>query len=58
MAKKSAASPFLALEEEAFHSFREWPIWLVLRARQLNAHIDRDKAPKAAAILPKREVKS
>jgi hypothetical protein len=58
MAKKTAASPFQALEEEAFHAFREWPIWLVLRAKQLNAHIDRDQAPKMAAILAKKEVKS
>ena len=58
MAKKTAASPFQALEEEAFHAFREWPIWLVLRAKQLNAHIDRDTAPTMAAILSKKEVKS
>ena len=30
MSKKTAASPFQALEEEAYHAFREWPVWLVL----------------------------
>jgi hypothetical protein len=40
MSKKTAASPFQALEEEAYHAFREWPVWLVLRERELAAHLD------------------
>jgi len=31
--------PFQALEEEAYHAFREWPVWLVLRERELDAHL-------------------
>ena len=40
MSKKTAASPFQALEEEAYHAFREWPVWLVLRERELAAPLD------------------
>lgn len=40
MSKKTTASPFQALEEEAYHAFREWPVWLVLRERELAAHLD------------------
>jgi hypothetical protein len=39
VSKKTAANPFQALEEEAYHAFREWPIWLVLRERELAAHL-------------------
>jgi hypothetical protein len=41
--KPTTASPFQALEEEAYHAFREWPIWLVLRERELAAHLDAGK---------------
>ena len=39
MAKKVIESPFQALEQDAYHAFREWPIWLVLRERELDAHL-------------------
>jgi hypothetical protein len=39
VSKKTAANPFQALEEEAYHAFREWPVWLVLRERELEAHL-------------------
>ena len=39
MAKKTNESPFQALEEEAYHAYREWPLWLVLRERDLAAHL-------------------
>jgi len=39
MAKTPSASPFQALEEQAYHAFREWPLWLVLRERELTAHL-------------------
>lgn len=26
------------IEEQAFHAYREWPLWLVLRIRELQAH--------------------
>lgn len=48
MSKKTAASPFQALEEEAYHAFREWPIWLVLRERELDAHLTAQRPPNAA----------
>ena len=40
MSKKTAESPFQALEQEAYHAFREWPVWLVLRERELAGHLD------------------
>jgi hypothetical protein len=45
---KQAASPFQALETEAYHAFREWPLWLVLRDRELGAHL----APTGTARHP------
>ena len=26
------------IEEQAFHAYREWSLWLVLRGRELQAH--------------------
>jgi hypothetical protein len=48
MSKTTAASPFQALEEEAYHAFREWPIWLALRERELDAHLTAQRPPDAA----------
>jgi hypothetical protein len=48
MSKKTAASPFQALEEEAYHAFREWPVWLVLRERELDAHLAAQRPADAA----------
>lgn len=45
MSKKAVESPFQALEAEAYHAFREWPVWLVLRERELAAHLDPGKPP-------------
>ncbi|MCB9452401.1 MAG: hypothetical protein H6672_13270 [Anaerolineaceae bacterium] len=54
MSKKTAASPFQALEEEAYHAFREWPVWLVLRERELAAHLrphlSAQRPPGAAGV--------
>jgi hypothetical protein len=54
MSKKTAASPFQALEEEAYHAFREWPVWLVLRERELEAHLtaQRPSATQNAGTKP------
>lgn len=30
------AYPWQQIEAQAFHAFREWPIWLVLRQRELD----------------------
>lgn len=35
MAKKEPIHPWQQIEEQAFHAFREWPLWLVLREREL-----------------------
>ena len=35
MAKKDTQHPWQQIEEQAFHAFREWPLWLVLRQREL-----------------------
>jgi hypothetical protein len=45
MSKRSTGEthPFQALEEEAYHAFREWPVWLVLRERELDTHLDGGK---------------
>ncbi len=42
--KQTAAAPWQALEEQAYHAYREWPLWLVLRARELT--------PRRAAARP------
>ena len=37
MAKKEIVHPWQQIEQQAFHAFREWPLWLVLRQRELAA---------------------
>lgn len=49
MAKTQSASPFQALEEQAYHAFREWPLWLVLRERELAAHLPASPSSYPAA---------
>ena len=40
MAKKSDASPIWhELEQQAYHAYREWHIWLMLRARELSERL-------------------
>lgn len=39
MAKQADISPWRTLEEEVYHAFREWPIWLALRERELAVHL-------------------
>jgi len=31
----AATGPWQDLEQQAYHAYREWPIWLVLREREL-----------------------
>ncbi len=53
---KPENSPFAALEQEAYHAYREWPIWLALRERELEALLTplRDvTASPEARIQPK-----
>jgi hypothetical protein len=49
MAKAVSSSPFQAMEEEAYHAFREWPIFLVLRQKTLDAHLAAVPTPPGAA---------
>lgn len=39
MAKPTAKSPFQEMEEEAYHAYREWPIVLIQRQKELEAHL-------------------
>ena len=52
MPKKITESPFQALEEEAYHAFREWPVWLALRDRELDAHLQAQRPPAAQNARP------
>ncbi len=52
MAKPVSSSPFQAMEEEAFHAFREWPILLVMRQKELDMHLATVAATPAAATTP------
>jgi hypothetical protein len=47
MAKKSAPHPWQQIEQQAFHAFREWPLWLLLRQRELAQQTR--ATPRAAA---------
>ena len=49
MAKKDTAHPWQQIEEQAFHAFREWPLWLVLRERELAQQIDRAQSGALSA---------
>jgi hypothetical protein len=39
MVRHPSTSPFKVMEEEAYHAFLEWPIWLVLREKELAAYL-------------------
>ena len=43
-AKNAASAPWQDLEKQAYHAYREWPIWLALREREL---AERGAAPRA-----------
>ena len=51
MAKQPSTSPFKAMEEEAYQAFLEWPIWLVLREKELAAYQE-IAAPRDSDIAP------
>jgi hypothetical protein len=58
MAKRDTVHPWQQIEEQAFHAFREWPLWLVLRERELAGRITQpspDKASTAAAGKPSQQ---
>jgi len=48
----SSTSPFKVMDEEAYHAFLEWPVWLLLREKELAAYLAADRPqpdPPAAA---------
>jgi len=52
MSKQPSTSPFKVMEEEVYHAFLEWPVWLVLREKELAAYLAADRPqtdPRAAS---------
>ena len=48
----TASAPWQDLEKQAYHAYREWPVWLALRERELSersAAGRADKRPPGAA---------
>jgi hypothetical protein len=45
-AKNAANAPWQDLEKQAYHAYREWPIWLALRERELEARVQSNKVAK------------
>ncbi|MGQ9910494.1 MAG: hypothetical protein ACUVS2_16835 [Candidatus Flexifilum sp.] len=37
--RTTETAPWQALEAQAYHAYREWPIWLVLRERELGQRL-------------------
>jgi hypothetical protein len=55
MAKGLSTTPFKALEEEAYHAFLEWPVWLALREKELATYLAADRPQTdARAAAPAR----
>jgi hypothetical protein len=52
MANKETIHPWQQIEEQAFHSFREWPLWLVLRRRELAQQTGGRAAARPALAAP------
>jgi hypothetical protein len=52
MPKPVSSSPFQAMEEEAYHAFREWPILLVMRQKELEMHLATVAATPAPSGAP------
>lgn len=44
MAKDNAQS-WEKIEEQAYHAFREWSIWLLLRQGELSQHLQQANTP-------------
>ncbi len=54
MARRNSSplSPWQELEEQAYHAYREWPLFLKLRLRQLRQHLP---AAAFASLSARRE---
>lgn len=59
MPKPVSSSPFQVMEEEAYHAFREWHLFLVMRQKELEAHLVSvsipDKNPESESELAPQE---
>ncbi len=52
MVKQPSTSPFQAMEEEAYQAFLEWPVWLVLREKELASYlVDRKRTREQLRLL-------
>lgn len=49
MAKDNAQS-WEKIEEQAYHAFREWPIWLLLRQVELSQHLQQANPSAGAPV--------
>lgn len=64
MAKPVSSTPFKAMEDEAYHAFREWPLFLILRQKELAVHLAATASQPAPsgetnpALAEKRPVKN
>ena len=51
--KDTATAPWQELETQAYHAFREWPLWLVLRARELGDRLADERTNRPATGTPR-----
>ena len=42
--KTDTTSPWQDLEKQAYHAYREWHLWLMLRMRELDERLGKEKA--------------
>ena len=42
--KTDTTPPWQDLEKQAYHAYREWPLWLMLRMRELDERLGKEKA--------------
>ena len=47
--KQTANAPWQELEQQAYHAYREWPIWLALRERELAERLGAAQARRRTA---------
>jgi len=59
MGKAQTVTPWQQMEAQALHAYREWPLWLVLRNRELaQQSVTRAPAPAptgGATTQPRRD---
>lgn len=52
MGRSQGTPPWQELEQQAYHAYREWPIWLCLRQRELAHQLAKTQARGAPRIPP------